>query len=314
MRTRRWTPFSAFSRPYAYCPLIWISADLMPASSPWSKSSTSTLKPWRSAQRVYIRISISAQTWDSVPALPEWMVSNASRVSSEPRSMFCSSSASSCAAMPSASCSRDLPLSISATRRACSSADSPSESSRSAPASSIRFRTAWYGSTQRFSSLISCTACRDFSGSAQTLPSAMACSSSASHLLDVFLPALVDLVLEELGERAVAESLLALLRMVHDEIRHERPREPARLLLRILHHERIHGTERAGHAPRRRTGWRGRGSGGGGSGGRRGSARGRGRPGPGRWCSRRWRRRRWGLTQDRRRRRWHSAWRRRRCD
>src|SRR5256885_8174312 len=56
-------------------------------------------------------------------------------------------------------------LSISATRRACSSSDSPSASSSSARASSMRLRTAWYGSTQRFSSLISCTACRDFSGS-----------------------------------------------------------------------------------------------------------------------------------------------------
>src|SRR5207249_5060276 len=63
----------------------------MPASSPWSRSSTSTLKPCRSAHRVYIRISISAQSWDSVPPAPEWMVSSASRVSSEPRSMFCSS-------------------------------------------------------------------------------------------------------------------------------------------------------------------------------------------------------------------------------
>src|SRR5207247_9220517 len=88
------------------------------------------------------------------------------------------------------------------------------------------------------------------------------------HLLAVFLPALCDLVLEKLRERAVAESLLALLRMVHDEIRHERPREPARFLLRILHHERIHGAERAGHAPGRRADWRSRGSGGGGSGGR----------------------------------------------
>src|SRR5881628_3468626 len=38
MRTRRCTPFSALSSPYAYCPLIWISADLIPASSPCSKS------------------------------------------------------------------------------------------------------------------------------------------------------------------------------------------------------------------------------------------------------------------------------------
>src|SRR3989454_392801 len=308
MRTRRWTPFSAFSSPKAYCPLIWISADLMPASSPWSRSSTSTLKPCRSAHRVYIRISISAQSWDSVPPAPEWMVSSASRVSSEPRSMFCSSRASSCAAIPSASCSRDRPLSISATRRACSSSDSPTASSSSARASSMRLRTAWYGSTQRFSSLISCTACRDFSGSAQTLPSAMACSRSAKRLvfpamskkapqfgettgefgtalLHVFPPALLDLVLEELRQRAVAQSLLTLLRMIHDEIRHQRPRQPARLLLRILDHEGIHGPERARHPltgpSARGRGWSGRRR------RRRGGARCRGRRSARRRCGRR---------------------------
>src|ERR1051325_98792 len=70
MRTRRRTPFSALIRTTAYCPLIWRSTDLMPASSPSSRSSSSTLKPWRSAQRVYIRINISAQSCDSVPPAP----------------------------------------------------------------------------------------------------------------------------------------------------------------------------------------------------------------------------------------------------
>src|SRR5207253_3117109 len=68
-----------------------------------------------------------------------------------------------------------------------------------------------------------------------------------TDLLHVFPPALLDLVLEELRQRAVAQSLLTLLRMIHDEIRHQRPRQPARLLLGILHHERIHGPERARH-------------------------------------------------------------------
>src|SRR2546422_6106390 len=34
-----------------------------------------------------------------------------------------------------------------------------------------------------------------------------------------------SLVLEELRQRAVAQSLLTLLRMIHDEIRHQRPRD-----------------------------------------------------------------------------------------
>ncbi len=45
----------------------------MPASSPASRSTTSALKPARSAQRRYMRISICAQSWDSVPPAPGWM-------------------------------------------------------------------------------------------------------------------------------------------------------------------------------------------------------------------------------------------------
>src|SRR2546426_7505915 len=46
--------------------------------------------------------------------------------------------------------------------------------------------------------------------------------------------------LEELAQRAVTQSLLALLRMVHHEVRDEGARETARLLLRVLHQERVH--------------------------------------------------------------------------
>ena len=35
-------------------------------------SSTSVLKPLRSAQRMYIRSSMSAQSWASVPPVPAW--------------------------------------------------------------------------------------------------------------------------------------------------------------------------------------------------------------------------------------------------
>ncbi len=43
----------------------------MPAVSPAVSSSTSTVMSWALAQREYMRISISAQSADSVPPAPE---------------------------------------------------------------------------------------------------------------------------------------------------------------------------------------------------------------------------------------------------
>ena len=62
MRTRRCTPRSADSRPYTFVPRTVNVADLMPASSPCWMSSISASKPSRSAHRVYMRSSISAQS------------------------------------------------------------------------------------------------------------------------------------------------------------------------------------------------------------------------------------------------------------
>ena len=50
----------------------------MPASWPSVTASTSRSRPWRSAQRRYIRSSISAQSWASVPPAPEWISHTAS--------------------------------------------------------------------------------------------------------------------------------------------------------------------------------------------------------------------------------------------
>ena len=47
-----------------------METDLIPASSPGRRSRIVTSKPCRSAQRTYMRISISAQSWDSVPPAP----------------------------------------------------------------------------------------------------------------------------------------------------------------------------------------------------------------------------------------------------
>ena len=56
-------------------------ADFSPASSPGEASVISTLKPRRSAQRRYMRSSISAQSWESVPPAPALTVTTASPAS-----------------------------------------------------------------------------------------------------------------------------------------------------------------------------------------------------------------------------------------
>src|SRR6266511_3424138 len=91
IRTSRCTPRSADSRPYAWGPERMNVALLIPASSPGSTSSSSTRKPRRSAHRRYIRRSISAQSWDSVPPAPAWMLATASLSSYSPPSSDSSS-------------------------------------------------------------------------------------------------------------------------------------------------------------------------------------------------------------------------------
>ena len=56
-------------------------ADFIPASSPGDASFISTSKPRRSAQRRYMRSSISAQSCESVPPAPERTVTTASPAS-----------------------------------------------------------------------------------------------------------------------------------------------------------------------------------------------------------------------------------------
>ena len=65
----------------------------MPASSPAVASSSSTLKPRRSAQRIIIRSTISAQSWASVPPAPALTVTSASPASYLPENRRSSSSA-----------------------------------------------------------------------------------------------------------------------------------------------------------------------------------------------------------------------------
>src|SRR5215218_6633239 len=65
----------------------------MPASSPAVASSRSTLKPRRSAQRIIMRSTISAQSWASVPPAPALTVTSASPASYLPLNRRSSSSA-----------------------------------------------------------------------------------------------------------------------------------------------------------------------------------------------------------------------------
>ena len=77
MRTSRWTPCSERSRPKARGPLISRVTPLRPAWSPGVISSTSDLKRWFSAHLMYIRISISVQSWESTPPAPGLIESSA---------------------------------------------------------------------------------------------------------------------------------------------------------------------------------------------------------------------------------------------
>src|SRR5687768_385768 len=79
----------------------------------------------------------------------------------------------------------------------------------------------------------------------------------ATHLVHVFLVALLDLFPEKLLQRAVAQTLLALLGKVRDDVRHERACQSLRLRVRVVGEERIDGwsgRRRAGGASR--GGWR----------------------------------------------------------
>ena len=71
-----------------------------------------------------------------------------------------------------------------------------------------------------------------------------------SDLFRILLPALLDLLLEQLLEVAITEALLSLAGMVHDHVRNEGPSQTSSLECRILRQERV------GRASSRR-GWRG---------------------------------------------------------
>ena len=65
--------------------------DLIPASSAYEVSRTSTFKLWRSQYRKYIRINISAQSAASTPPASDLIVTSASRSSYSPFKSVCTS-------------------------------------------------------------------------------------------------------------------------------------------------------------------------------------------------------------------------------
>ena len=67
----------------------------MPASSPSDASFSSTFMPRRSAQRICMRSSISAQSCESVPPAPAFTVTTASPASYSPENRRASSSSAS---------------------------------------------------------------------------------------------------------------------------------------------------------------------------------------------------------------------------
>src|SRR6202022_2019301 len=89
-------------------------------------------------------------------------------------------------------------------------------------------------------------------------------SNISPDLVGIFLPALLDLVLEELLEVPIPETFLPLAGMVYHHIGNESSGQPARFERRILREERVGGaagrwdggTGRPGNGwGRRRCGW-----------------------------------------------------------
>src|SRR5919112_1602244 len=132
--TRRCTPRSADKSPKAYSPETVKVALFMPASSPSVYSITSSPKPRRSAQRWYMRASISAQSCESTPPAPEFMVSMASPSSYSPAKSLATSCSSS-------TCSTRLSSSLTSGSR------SPSSSASSRSSSEPERRRAWLSVT-----------------------------------------------------------------------------------------------------------------------------------------------------------------------
>src|SRR5579862_2338327 len=142
----------------------------MPATSPGFESITSAEKPRVTAHFRYMRSSICAQSWASVPPAPAWMSRNALCASISPRNMRLNSSARTLASYFGRSRSMSLAVDSSSSASASSSsssaertepetrsisASSPPSRARSRPSSWARsgwLHTAWSSSSRLTSS------------------------------------------------------------------------------------------------------------------------------------------------------------------
>ncbi len=120
---------------------------LMPAVSPGCTSMSSVSKPRRSAQRLYMRNIMSAQSFDSVPPAPAWIEKMALLRSNCPVRNAPISRSSSSASMLVACVASSAPNS------ACSSSEPTSINSFNASRSPMRLRNASTGSTARLRAL-----------------------------------------------------------------------------------------------------------------------------------------------------------------
>src|ERR1700722_18170878 len=159
-------------------------AESNPASCPSVASSTSTVKPRRSAQRWYIRRSTSVQSWASVPPAPACTSHTASNSSYSPENNDCSSKAPS--RVPSAST-----VSTSSASSAASPVPSPedsSASSSSARASSSTLRSVSSCSRSAETRPSSLVTTRALSASSQRSGRATSASSSARRTSSLSRP------------------------------------------------------------------------------------------------------------------------------
>ena len=141
IRTSRWVPASTDRTPNAYGALISKVADFRPASSAYEVSSTAVPYPFRSAQRRYIRISISAKSAASTPPAPARMVTTASRWSYSPESRVRISRSESALRIEVSSAAASS--SVSASSSSCASSTNAPRSSMRPASFSSRSRSCW---------------------------------------------------------------------------------------------------------------------------------------------------------------------------
>src|SRR3954469_20851910 len=227
-------------------------ADLMPASSPGDASSSSTWKPRRSAQRMSMRRSISAQSCESVPPVPAWTETAASPASYGPAKRRSSSSPASLASI-SLRCSATSSA-IDSSSAASSSSASRSSSSRSVSRYAASLRDARACSADTFAAR-SWSSQKPGSPISRSSASRRSASAAGSKVVREQLQLVAEIRSHRLGPVALLEFLTGaaparvvaadLVALVHVPGLHDRQRLDRRAVLVV-------GDLRPGGARRRR--------------------------------------------------------------